>query len=140
MTTATFAGRDINGIAVIAEEPIESGISRPDRLVYFTRMRRLLLADDSTLIACTECHFTDPKVGTVRIHLRDHGKAAAATGLPPELLAMTLGELLEPGRRVEQLLNALERLANERDEWKARCRKAERNLSTVRKALVPATR
>lgn len=48
---------------------------------------------------------------------------------------MTVGELLEQGRRAESLLAQIEKLAADRNDWKAKARKLQADLDAVRKAL-----
>jgi hypothetical protein len=131
----------VDGVQVIADEAVESPLSKPDQKIYFTRIRRLLLADETTVYSCTECDFTDAEMPMVRGHVgskhpkpRRANSAAApqAQSLPMD---MTLGELLERARHSEALMATIERQADELAALRTRARKAEREIATIRKAL-----
>jgi hypothetical protein len=136
---ASTTVQTVDGIPVIADEAVETPLSTPDRPVYFTRIRRLLLANESTVYGCTECEFTSDTMPMVRGHLTRLHKEPKSGGTPPapvsSALSMTVGELLEQANQIASLLTSIERLAGDRDEWKGRARKAEGDLAAVRKAL-----
>lgn len=107
-----------------------------------TRIRRLLLANETVVFACTECDFTASALGMVRSHLPEHNagprrktgprQKPAASALP---LDATLGDLLDQHRRAEVLLATVERQAEELAEWRARAKAAEKDLATLRRVL-----
>lgn len=113
---------EVNGVAVVATEPVLSPMSRPGKPIPFTRIVRLLLADDAELHGCTECVFTDPSLGKVRNHLKDHKK----TSVPDGLADLTVAELIERAGAVGARAGALERMTESRNEWKTRAQRAER--------------
>lgn len=137
----------VNGRAVVATEPAASPLVNKSGPVLFTRIVRLLLDDGSESFGCTECDFSDARLGVVRQHVgRAHGpdgpadKPAPKNGRTPPTakdhhLSLTIGELLDAGRQVAAMTEAIERLANDRDQWKDRARKAEKRLQTLRTAL-----
>jgi hypothetical protein len=131
---ATAIRTTVDGVAVIAEEQVESPLSTPERPIYFTRIKRFLLANETTVFGCSECGFTGATWHVVRGHLTtNHSDRKPRSETVP--LGMTLGELLEQERRAAHLANQVERLLDERDEWKARAKEAERDLAAIRKAL-----
>lgn len=90
MTSTTVS--TVDGVAVIADEPVETPLSKPGRPVYFTRIRRLLLADDRTVYGCTECDFTADSDSAVRGHLGwKHPQRRRAKGTPPPCLVAAPG-------------------------------------------------
>lgn len=137
----------VNGVEVVATEPVDSPLSTPENRIQFTRIVKLLLANDSEVHGCTECTFTAVRVGSVRSHLGQAHPSARANGRrgqhpepptnghAPDVNAMTIGELLNTGTQVAALTVALERLANDRDDWKARAKAAEKRLNAMRNAL-----
>lgn len=128
-------------IPVIAEERVETPLSTPERPMYFTRIKRLLLADESTIYACTECDYTADSPAKVRPHLAVHGEGrkARSNGHGPDL-SVTLGELLEAHRRAEVLMATVARQADDLADWRDRARRAERDLETLRRVFNGATR
>jgi hypothetical protein len=107
---------------------------------------RLLLEDGTETYGCTECEFTAPRYGMVRMHTRAHNNGGPARARPkstkpakvawdPAILAMTLGDLIEAAGRGDSIVDTIERLSADRDEWKARARDAERRLNGLRRAL-----
>lgn len=122
-------------MTVIAEEPVESPLSTPEKPMFFTRIRRLLLADETTVYACGECDFTAPSVGAVRVHLRTHKTSGGGNGHKQTPLDLTLGELLEQHRRAETLAATVDRQAAELRAWKVRARDAEQDLETLRRVF-----
>jgi hypothetical protein len=119
----------VNGLAVIADEPalspITTGAGAP---IYFQQIRQLLLEDDSTAYGCVHCDFAAGSINAVRPHLRKHREQPSPKTRQPKLSELTLGELLKR-------LDEHTRVAADRDSWKARALKAERNLGILRKTL-----
>ncbi len=94
----------VNGQAVMASEPVESPISRPGRPVFFPRILRLLLADETETLGCKECDFVDPRIGRVRVHLREHKveePEAQPTPEPRGLKGLTVDELVSRARQAD---------------------------------------
>jgi len=120
--------RRIDGVLVIAEQLARSSLPTPPggSPVLFKQITELLLEDGQTLYGCVHCDFVGDSAPQVRPHLRVHrsGNAAPLAALN----GMSVAELI--GRA-----QAWERLASERDEWKDRAQKAEKQLGTLRNAL-----
>jgi len=127
-------------------ERVETPLSTSARPCHFTRIVRLLLDDGTDLFGCTECDFTSPAVGSVRHHLRDHSATVEALrpqrkprSVPSQQRAVpdiSLSDLLQSAERAEAMGDALERLAADRNEWKARALKAERAMATLKRVLL----
>jgi hypothetical protein len=135
---------EVDGHSVIAVEPVASPLSTPERPVWFSRINRLLLADDSVVYGCAvdDCGYAADAVGQVRSHLRVHRKprkaAVAAEKVKREAgnaLDMTIRQLLALADANQALNGTVSRLIDDRNEWKARARKAEASLAVLRKAL-----
>lgn len=117
----------VNGIAVIADEPTLSPISARNGVpVYWQQTRTLLLEDGTELYGCVHCDYTADSPNKVRPHFNKHRDRTAAKPASP--YDLPLSELLA---RVADM----EKLTAERDTWRRRALKAERSLSTMRKAL-----
>lgn len=133
----------VNGVEVVATEPVESPLSKGgDTPINFKRVRRLLLADDTEMYGCTECDHVGDTPMSVTAHLghvhplrqRANGKHPKRTpALDPD--TVTLGELLAGYRRAEAMQESLDRMAEDRDQWRTRARDAERRLKMLRSAL-----
>lgn len=59
----------VRGIPVVDAHRVPSPLSTPERPIYFTRLKELVLSDGSTIFGCTECDFTDESAGLIRGHL-----------------------------------------------------------------------
>jgi hypothetical protein len=137
MTATTVDGR-----AVIATEKVETGLSKPGKPVYFTRILRLLLDDGSDVHGCTECDFTAPEWTSVRPHLGSHngsyngGRARKQKTAPPaDVMALSLAELVDRALRADVQFDVVMKIQEDRDHWKTRAKDAEKRLSTLRNAL-----
>ncbi|MFB6881266.1 hypothetical protein ACFCY8_10570 [Streptomyces noursei] len=62
----------VNGVAVIADEPALSPISRPGINVTFDQIRHLLLADGSETYGCRHCTYVSDNINSIRPHLKAH--------------------------------------------------------------------
>jgi hypothetical protein len=122
----------VNGIAVIADEAAPSPLSRPDRPVSFPQIRRLLLEDGSETYGCVLCEYADPALGKVRYHLRSHPERVVSKKRrqPSVPAGVSVRELVA-------LARSAERLRKERDEWRQRALKLQRQLATAHRALAP---
>jgi hypothetical protein len=119
----------VNGLAVVENEPTVTNLKSNDgKTVYQHQTRTLLLEDSSIVYGCVHCDFTAPKVGQVRSHLGTH--AARSSGRPRTKVpkGLTVSDLLSAAA-------AIEKLTADRDAWRARAVKAERELATVRRVL-----
>lgn len=145
-----FIREEVDGVKVVKDEVYASGLSFTGGrgLIPLNGYRTLTLADDTVVIGCRDC----PETGTygqMRIHRRDvHGvsigrskKTAGAPAasfeeaeqagmvakgfdLPPESLSMTLFELLEYAKAVDEwelvFANQEARAKALAEQWKAR--------------------
>jgi hypothetical protein len=129
----------VDGQLVIETEPVESPLSTPDRPVVFTRIMRLLLEDGREFYGCADgdCDYADLKMGNVRAHLKAHRTPAAKAAATRDATFedMTIGEVLAIAETYGALNGALERMTEDRNAWKARARKAEASLATLKKVL-----
>lgn len=121
----------VDGVAVVADEPAETGIANgAGAPVTYKRIRKLLLADERIVYGCSECDFTGPSPAHIRPHMNKHRAPDARPKRSKARLLqeLTLADLLAKVRQLEEL-------AADRDQWKSRALKAERSLSTLRAAL-----
>jgi hypothetical protein len=137
---------EVDGNAVIAIEAVESPLSTPERPVMFSRINRLLLANDTVVYGCAveDCGYAADAVGQVRSHLRVHRKPRKAAVVAKAKHAdadaldasdMTIRQLLALADANQALNGTVSRLIDDRNEWKTRARKAEGSLALMRKAL-----
>lgn len=135
--------RRVDGVAVVNEEPVLSGLSGRGKQVPL-KMSRLTLADGTVKHGCAECPFTADKRGDVMAHrMRDHPgtKAAAKTGKagkaaldgPP--MTMTLGELLDLARSAEQWGSMMDTLTERAEAAEKRADDAQAQLKKLKAAL-----
>ncbi|MEV7887513.1 hypothetical protein ACWD3I_26015 [Streptomyces sp. NPDC002817] len=62
----------VNDVAVVADEPAQSPISRPGVNVVFDQIRHLLLADASEWYGCLHCDYVSQNQNSIRPHLKAH--------------------------------------------------------------------
>jgi hypothetical protein len=69
---------EVNGVAVIADEPCPSNLPpRNGKQLYYKKIRKLLLADDSTTNVCTVCgKYADPASFKVVAHMAAHSRGS----------------------------------------------------------------
>lgn len=120
----------VNGIAVITDEAATAPISgHQGQPITFKQIRLLLLEDGSTVYGCIHCDFTAPSHTNVRGHLQVHnrksGRGRKTKTAPAEL---SLKDLLDR-------IGEFDKVTEERDLWKARALKAEKDLKSIREAL-----
>ncbi len=140
----------VNGVEVIAVEPIPSGFSKiHGKLVPLKQTVRLLLADGSETFGCVHSDHTDTKSPQALYkHLREHnGPPKPRTRRKPQdegdvfapaktaVMDMTVGELVQRGQQVNDLLNTVARLIEDRDQWKKQARAAEKFKADLQKVL-----
>jgi hypothetical protein len=143
-----MTAHSVDGRMVVTSEPAASPLTtRRGRDIAFTRILRLLLDDGTTVHGCRECDFTDPRLASVRAHLRVHRPVEAPPVKPgpkprPQpadslngVGDLTIRELLTIGQRATGTADALDRMTADRNEWKGRAQKAERELGTIRRLL-----
>lgn len=109
----------VNGLKVVVDEVLPSGLSKPGKLVPIKGIRRLTLEDDSVVLGCADCLFvavedtqTFTKLGQVRQHRAiKHGTSlggvqkktradveevtVSQARLPENVRAMTIGEAVD---------------------------------------------
>ncbi len=140
-------GHTVDGKKVVEERQVQSPLSREgENPVYFRRVVELVLEDGSSVFGCTECEYTNSSRTGVTTHLgiaHGTGKARRAAAQSDSPIGhwedVTLGEAVGMARRVDTLSNALDRMTEDRNEWKARARDAERDLGAIRRALAPTS-
>ncbi|WP_431983946.1 hypothetical protein [Streptomyces qinglanensis] len=139
----------VNGIAVVEDEPAQSGISRPGKNVVFEQVRHLLLEDGSEVYGCAHCTYTSDNKLSIRPHLKVHKTGSAspkpekrrAVAAPPNrrdaprpqrrtsesaeptaggLASLTVGQLVEGAQLVEQMRSQRDAARREAAEWKKR--------------------
>lgn len=135
----------IDGLRVLEREPVESPLSTPERPIYFTRILRLLLEDGSELFGCGAegCEEVRETVQAVSVHLGvEHPDPEKARIKSTDPLDMTLREVTEvigdmKELRTEniRLTRENDRLKRDRNEWKARAKDAESDLTVIRNAI-----
>jgi len=144
-----MTAEQVNGLKVVDVEPLQSPVKAPTgKPVFFTRIVTLLLEDGSTTLGCTECEYTDDKAGRVRHHLttahwnRDEPRKPtgfesynAKRASTVDATTLSVADLIHSATRLQTLSDALERMVEERNDWKGRALKAERAMATLRKAL-----
>jgi hypothetical protein len=136
--TESMVGRTIEGQQVVADDFCETGLSTPERPVHFKRIRKLTLSDGTVVHKCTECDYVRPRWEQVRPHLSKHAEPKVEALIPGvSLMEMSLGELVEVAKRFEFQGRHIDRLIEERDNWKTRAQDAERRLAAMRRALNP---
>lgn len=115
---------EVDGRAVVTDEPARSplGVDRGGNPVYFKQTRELTLDDGSVVYGCLHCEFIDERSAAIRPHLRVHASDRTNT--------RTGGK-----KTIELLAAELVKAEADRDQWKARARKAERDLATIRRAI-----
>lgn len=117
----------VNGVAVVATEPaVSTWKDRKGNPVQYRQMLRLLLADGTEVYGCLHCDYTHPNLNSVRPHLNAH----RAQKRVEEETADSVGV-----RALVAKLAAADRLAADRDHWKARALKAEGDLASLRRAF-----
>lgn len=62
--------RRIDGVLVVGTEKVPSPLHKPERPVYFTRIEKVLLEDDTERYVCKVCGESGDSVGAIRNHLR----------------------------------------------------------------------
>ncbi|PKW15955.1 hypothetical protein [Saccharopolyspora spinosa] len=118
--------RIVNGRRVITDEPTLAPIAaRNGSPVYWQQIRTLVLDGGEVTYGCAHCDYTNPNPASVRPHLNRHRKdkkTKAANG--NDSVAQVLAQLAK-----------LDEIAKDRDRWKQRAQKAERDLRAIRRAI-----
>lgn len=90
----------------------------------------LLLEDGSIVYGCVHCDYTSERPGGVRPHLGKH--AVRPSGRPPNRRPvpkdLTVADLLSAAAQIDKL-------TADRDAWKTRAVKAEREMAALRRLL-----
>ncbi len=139
----------VNGVKVIDVLLAESPVKTPTgRTIHFKRMVELVLEDGSTVYGCTECDYTDSALGRIRSHLsREHwtrpvprkvtgGARRSRPAATVDVAGLSVADLLNSAAtQIEALNDALQRVAEDRNTWKARALKAERAMAKLKGLL-----
>lgn len=144
MTATTVDGRKV----ITTEAALSPMKTKTGKDIAFSRILRLLLDDGTTVHGCRECDFTEPRLASVRAHLRSHGPQTQPEAKPvPEprsrratpdlngLTHLTIAELLAMGQRSAGTAEALDRMTDDRNKWKSEATALKRDLTTIRRAL-----
>ncbi len=134
--------RVVNGLRVIADDPVHSHlpIKAGAAPITFRGVRLLTLEDQSQVYACTSCEFTGGR-GEVQVHrAHEHGAGAPGRrrqepGIPSEVLAMTLGELMHLAAGIHGWESLFEQQAAQSAEWQERALAAEAEVKAFNKLL-----
>ncbi len=132
----------MNGLKVIADDPVYSHLPTQAGAppITFRGMRVLTLEDESQTYACVDCEFTGTR-GEVQVHrAHEHGagkpgRRKQEPGIPPEVLAMTVGELMHLGAGIHAWEGLFEQQAAETAGWKERALAAEAELRQFQRFL-----
>lgn len=120
MTTKRF----VDGHEVISDQPTEAPISaRNGQPVYWQQIRTLRLSNGDTAYGCAHCDYVSANPNSVRPHLNAHRNGRKSRH--------TSGDV----EQVLQQLAHLDELTKDRDRWKQRALKAERDLRAIRRAI-----
>lgn len=130
-----MTAKTVNGVEVVGDEPAMAPLPWDmDGPKYTSKSaRQLLLADGSIVFGCAEpgCDFTGETVFAIRPHQSKHNRRERTKGVqtnPRSVYSMSVAEVIEMAR-------ALEHFIADRDRWKDRVLKAERQLAGFRSAL-----
>lgn len=152
MTATEYEGKQ-----VVAAEPALSPITtNAGESVFFRQIHKLLLDDGTEVFGCIHCDYVRPQIGSIRPHLKKHtpkklveGKSNDPAGdayykqVVTDFRHLTLDDILgladrwlREGPEIESGHQAvLDNLREDRDNWKARAREAEKKLAAGQKAL-----
>ncbi|GAA1962132.1 hypothetical protein [Amycolatopsis minnesotensis] len=121
---------EVDGVAVIADEPREAPFrDKAGNVVYQPQTRVLTLANGTIVYGCLHCSYTSANPNSVRPHLARHNSRRKTNGHGPDSsLNLPLAELMDR-------LDKLAAVTEDRDAWKARALNAERRLKQLRTAL-----
>lgn len=115
--------KKVGGVAVVTDEVLPSGLSKPGVLVPIKGIRKLTLADGTVAHGCRDCLF-DGSLGEVRAHRHaahgephaGSGRARPPAGIPPDAAEWTIGELWALAAHVEEWSDVLANTTRQRDE------------------------
>ncbi|WP_217226032.1 hypothetical protein [Streptomyces anulatus] len=140
---APSSPRKINGLEIVEVEFAETPLSTPSKSIRFKQIVKILLEDGSVTYGCAwaGCGFTGDTSFAIRPHLRVHAPET------PDISKLSVGELLELAESAHTLRTDLNQTTRERDrlakslneDWKPRALAAERQLSSIQRALAPVT-
>jgi hypothetical protein len=127
----------VDGVPVVADEPATAPMrTRAGQPIRFTQIRHLLLEDGSEAFGCAHCDYASRNPLSIRPHLNKHRaqSAQSAQDAPPAAAPTPASAVLDL-RELVSRLDAADQVAAERDEWRTRALKAERDLARLRAAL-----
>jgi hypothetical protein len=121
--------------------PLKNGKGK----AVYTRIRRLLLDDGTETFGCIGCDITADSPAKLFHHVGSHDNGGPPPAAPkrqrekslsPESWrGLTVEQLLNAGQQVQAMGEALEKVSADRNEWRSRALKAERELGTIRRLL-----
>lgn len=131
--------RRVNGLAVVDEQPVKANLpARPGEEPKNLRFNRLILEDGAVVYECCECPFTGTRGELQKHRAEDHGgpgwgtnsvkRRPSAAAPSADALSYTLGELLDMAEAFGTWGATVERLTQQRDEWRTRASDAERTI------------
>lgn len=150
----------VNGVKVVASEPATTNLASADRPIYFKQVVKLLLEDGTEVYGCVHCDYTNEKKSSLRPHLGAHAQRknkadqkSEVGRLAEDLANLPLEEILDwaqigidhvnkddkPDPQVERQAKLIDKLMEEREEWKARAKLAESQISKAAAAFKQLT-
>lgn len=138
---ASASVRIVDGLKVVAEEPVPSNLSRSSRTgdPVALRILRLRLEDGSERYACADCDFVAETRGSVQGHRSaTHGsrrRSARRESLPADVAGMTIAEMLVIVESAVTFADRVEEMEETIASWRSRALDAETDLRHVRSTL-----
>ncbi len=126
----------VDGVEVVASEQAPSALPQTNgKPVMLKQTLKLLLADGREVFGCVHCDYTAEKSSSIYPHLKKHSERVRREPVATIPEDMTIGELFGQYQRAEALADQLDRMIDNRNEWKARAQDAESSLNALRRAL-----
>lgn len=134
--------KKVGGVAVVADEVLESGLSKgKPGFIPIKGIRVLTLANGEVTHGCRDC-LMDGTLGEVRKHRHaDHNEAHAGSKrtpagpvISPEALEWTLAELLALAEHVNDWSEVLDNITRQRDDALAGEAEKSKELAAERRA------
>jgi hypothetical protein len=135
--------RYVNGLLVVADEPVPSNLPTTGEPKYYVGRRLLTLEDNTQVYECAERDFVGTE-GEIAIHRsKAHGagrpgrrkQTAPEEVIPSEIRRMTIGELVHLARGIGDWENLFELKVAEAEGWKERALAAEAELHALQRLL-----
>lgn len=124
-------------LRIIDERPARSLLSdRSGKAVFYRQIHELLMDDGSVRFKCVHCGTISNDLMVIFRHLKEHKPPKPAPQPEDKSRAEDNGYDTNGGSLVMEFLDQkIRKLVEERDRYKARARKAERELARIRRAL-----